>query len=99
MKRARFAPAAIVELEDAARRVERARPGWGDKLTDEVLIALDRIEEFAEGWQIFDDRGPERRFVLDRFPCIVVYVVTTTEIQITAVVYGGREPGYWRNRR
>jgi len=29
----------------------------------------------------------------------VVYVVTDTEIQITAVVYGGREPGYWRKRR
>jgi hypothetical protein len=44
-------------------------------------------------------RGPERRFVLDRFPCIVVYVEAEMEIQITAVVYGGREPGYWRNRR
>jgi hypothetical protein len=30
---------------------------------------------------------------------MVVYVVTDTEIQIAAVVYGGREPGYWRNRR
>jgi hypothetical protein len=28
VKRARFTPAAVVELEDAARRVERARPGW-----------------------------------------------------------------------
>jgi len=25
--------------------------------------------------------------------------VTDTEIQIIAVVYGGREPGYWRKRR
>lgn len=99
MKRARFTPAAAVDLEDAARRVDRARPGWGDKLTAEVLTALERIEEFAEGWQIFDDHGPERRYVLERFPCVVVYVVTATEIQITAVVYGGREPGYWRRRR
>jgi hypothetical protein len=99
VKRARLTPTAVVELEDAARRVDRARPGWGDTLNDEVLEALDRIEEYVEGWQTFDDRGPERRFVLDRFPCIVVYIVTDTEIQITAVVYGGREPGYWRNRR
>jgi hypothetical protein len=75
VKHARFTPAAVVELEDAARRVDRARPGWGDKLNDEVLEALERIEEY------------------------VVYVVTDTEIQITAVVYGGREPGYWRKRR
>ena len=71
----------------------------GDKLNDEVLEAIERIEEYVEGWQIFDERGPERRFVLHRFPCIVVYVVTDTEIQITAVVYGGCEPGYWRKRR
>ncbi len=99
MKRARITPAAVVELEDAARRVDRARPGWGDMLNDEVLEAIERIEAYVEGWQTFDERGPERRFVLDRFPCIVVYVVTDAEIQITAVVYGGREPGYWRKRR
>ncbi len=52
----------------------------GDKLNDEVLEALERIEEYVEGWQTFDERGPERRFVLDRFPCIVVYVVPDTEI-------------------
>lgn len=39
MKRARFTPAAIVDLEDAARRVDRARPSWGDKLNDEVRYA------------------------------------------------------------
>jgi hypothetical protein len=61
VKHARFTPAAVVELEDAARRVDRARPGWGDKLNDEVLVALDRIEEYVEGWQTFDERGPERR--------------------------------------
>jgi hypothetical protein len=71
----------------------------GDKLNEEVLEALDQIEGLVEGWQTFDGRGPERRFVLHRFPCIVVYVVTDSEIQITAVVYGGREPGYWRRRR
>jgi hypothetical protein len=97
--RARFTPAAVVELEDAVRRVERARPGWGDKLTDDVIEALEHIEAFNVGWQTFDDRGPERRFVLQRFPCIVVYQITESEIPITAVVYGGREPGYWRTRR
>lgn len=81
------------------RRMEDARPGWAEQLLDEILRALDRIEEYAEGWQTFDEHGPERRFVLDRFPCIVVYSVTDVDIQITAVVYGGREPGYWRKRR
>jgi hypothetical protein len=99
VRRTRFLPAAVAELEDAARRVDRVRPGWGDKLNEEVLEALERIETHVEGWQIFDACGPERRFVLHRFPCVVVYLVTDAEILITAVVYGGREPGYWRNRR
>ena len=49
MNHARFTPAAVVELEDAARRVDRARPGWDDKLNDEVLEALERIEEYVAG--------------------------------------------------
>lgn len=81
MKHARFTPAAVVELEDAARRVDRARPGWGDKLNDEVLEALERIEEYVEGWQTFDERGPERRFVLDRFPCIYQRTDVKDELQ------------------
>jgi hypothetical protein len=71
----------------------------GRQLNEVVLEAIDRIEEHVEGWQTFDEHGPERRYVLPHFPCDVVYVVTDTEIPITAVGYGGREPGYWRNRR
>lgn len=78
MKRARFTPAAVVELEDAVRRVDRARPGWGDKLNDDVLEALEEIEEYVEGWQRFDEHGPERRFVLHRFPCIASPVSSST---------------------
>lgn len=32
------------------------------------------------------------------FPGGAVYLEMETEIVITAVVYGGREPGYWRGR-
>lgn len=97
-KRARFSPDAARELEDAARRVDRARPGWGDKLYDEVFDAMDHIERNPEAWQIFDGIGDERRFVLRQFPCVLIYLDMKTEIVITAVVYGGREPGYWRGR-
>jgi hypothetical protein len=58
VKRARFTPAAVVELEDAARRVDRARPGWGDKLNDEVLEALERIEKYVEVGRPSMSAGP-----------------------------------------
>ena len=97
-KRTRFSTDAAWELEDAARRVDRARPGWGDRLYVEVFDAIDHIERDAEAWQVFDGIGDERRFVLRRFPCVLIYLEMETEIVITAVVYGGREPGYWRSR-
>ena len=78
--------------------MDRARPGWGDKLYGELFDAIDHIERDSEAWQRFDVSGDERRFVLRRFPCVLVYLEMEAEIVITAVVYGGREPGYWRGR-
>jgi len=39
-----------------------------------------------------------RRVVLSRFPYIVVFRETVTEIEIVAVAHGRRRPGYWRER-
>ncbi len=74
--------------------MDHARPGWGDRLYGEVFDAIDHVERDSEAWQSFDGIGDERRFVLRRFPCVLIYLETETEIVITAVVYGGREPGY-----
>jgi plasmid stabilization system protein ParE len=98
-KPARIARLAAEELAEAAARLDADRPGWGDKLYTEVLEALDLLNDFPRGWQSFEDGSHERRFVLKRFPCVLVFVETATEIVIVAVVYGGREPGYWRQRR
>lgn len=98
-KHARFARLAAQELDDAAAQIDADRPGWGDKFYAEVFDALELIEEYPGGWQVIDEGADERRFVLNgRFPCVLVFVETNTEIVITAVVYGGREPGYWRRR-
>ena len=97
-KRTRFSPDAAAEFEDVARHVDRARPGWGDRLYGEVFHALDHIERDPQAWQVFDAFGDERRFVLHQFPCVLVFRELEAEIVITAVVYGGREPGYWRGR-
>lgn len=97
-KRARFARLAAQELDNAAELIDADRPGWGDKLYAEAFDALELIEEYPAGWQVIAEGSDERRFVLGRFPCVLVFVETDTEIVITAVVYGGREPGYWRGR-
>ena len=54
-----------------------------------MFDAIDHLERDSEAWQVFDGIGDERRFVLRRFPCVLVYLEMETEIVITAVVYGG----------
>jgi len=39
-----------------------------------------------------------RRVVLNRFPYLVVFRETTSEIEVVAVAHGRRRPGYWRER-
>lgn len=63
----------------------------------------------AELQRAFDDIGgaptrwPKgsngtRRFVLRRFPFVVVYRDFPSYIQVLAVAHGSRRPGYWKER-
>jgi len=61
---------------------------------------LDRAIEFiAES----PDRWPEmpngrRRYVMRRFPFILVYRILEDDVRVLAVQHGRRRPGYWKNR-
>lgn len=39
-----------------------------------------------------------RRYLLKRFPFVIVYRVTASRIEIVPVAHGRRKPGYWRGR-
>jgi hypothetical protein len=39
-----------------------------------------------------------RRYVMCRFPFLVVYRVVGSEIEVIAVAHARRRPGYWRSR-
>lgn len=39
-----------------------------------------------------------RRYLMRRFPYLIIYRVVATAIQIIAVAHGRRRPGYWRSR-
>ena len=39
-----------------------------------------------------------RRFLMWRFPFIIVYRATPERIEILAVAHGRRKPGYWKAR-
>ncbi|MGH9495390.1 MAG: type II toxin-antitoxin system RelE/ParE family toxin [Candidatus Sulfotelmatobacter sp.] len=44
--------------------------------------------------------GPHstRRYLLKRFPYILIYREWQGDIQIVAVAHTSRKPGYWKNR-
>ena len=44
-------------------------------------------------------RWGKRRFVMQRFPFSVIYIVVGEQLRILAVAHHSRRPGYWRGRR
>ena len=94
MKRALVVgPIAEREIVTAARWYEARQLGLGRAFIEEVLRALDAIEEAPESFPTL--REPYRRKLLDRFPYAVIYKVTTRRAYVRAVAHGRRRPGYW----
>jgi toxin ParE1/3/4 len=54
------------------------------------------IQDSPESWASY--LLGTRRFLLNRFPFLVVYRVTESRIEIIAVAHGHRKPGYWVHR-
>ena len=62
----------------------------------EVNYAIDRILEAPHRWPA----GPHgtRKFLLHRFPYVVVYRELPSAVQVLAVAHGHRRPGYRETR-
>lgn len=96
-----FVEAAVAEFEDAAAWYERERRGYGALLVSEVRRTVDR----AAGLPGSGPRVPAtkserdvRRFVVRRFPYLVVTALVAGERAVVAIAHTHRRPGYWRTR-
>jgi toxin ParE1/3/4 len=58
--------------------------------------SLSAIQKSPEVWAEY--LYGTRRYLLRRFPFIVVYRATERRIEIVAVAHGRRKPGYWAHR-
>jgi toxin ParE1/3/4 len=96
-RRLEFHPGARREAIDAALWYARVRFELGTAFLEELEYAQGKIQEGPERWQEIG-RG-FRRYVMNRFPYLIVYRVTRDRIQIIAVAHGNRRPFYWRHRR
>ena len=95
-ERAGFHPEAALELRAAVEWYRTRSLRAGDEFVGELDQAIDRISQSPTRWRrVF---GPWRRYVLRRFPFLIVYRETSTGIEIVAIAHGRRRPGYWRQR-
>ena len=62
----------------------------------ELDTAIDRIAEAPSRWPEYLEGT--RRYVMRRFPYLVVYRVMLDRVQVVAIAHGHRRPGYWRSR-
>ena len=91
-----FHPEAIAEARAAAEWYKaRSRP-VADAFVAEISHAVEQIEDEPDRW-------PEyilgtRRYLLHRFPFLIVYRQEGQAIQVLAVAHGRRAPGYWKSR-
>lgn len=60
-----------------------------EEARSEIQAAPERWAEYLHG---------TRRYLLKRFPFVIVYRVTALKIDIIAVAHGRQRPGYWVDR-
>jgi plasmid stabilization system protein ParE len=66
---------------------------------DARVDALDAFDWYAErSRQAAAAFQEELRYLLKRYPFIIVYRIAADRIEIVAVAHGKRRPGYWRRR-
>lgn len=99
--KARYDREAREELTAAAEWYEDRRPGLGLDFVAEVTRAVASICEGPEAWPCWrgvETRVPVRKFVLQRFPFALPYLIDAGTVVVLAVAHGRRTPGYWRAR-
>lgn len=92
----RFHPDAVAEAEEArewyAERSLQAAAGFLDELDQAIASVVESPKRWPEHLH------GSRRYVLQRYPFLVVYRVVEGVVEIIAIAHGRRRPGYWRNR-
>lgn len=96
--RVRLLAEAETEAQAAAQWYEQRKAGLGEEFSNALANALERIEEnpyvFAR-LEPLRTKLEVRRYLLSRFPYLVVYQLTETEALVIAVAHLHRRPNYY----
>ncbi|NOZ00289.1 MAG: type II toxin-antitoxin system RelE/ParE family toxin [Deltaproteobacteria bacterium] len=92
-----FHPEALAEARAAKDWYHERSPEIAEGFGRDIAKAIDVISEGPFRWP--ETSQGVRRYVLRRFPFLIVYKVVDSLIYVIAVAHGRRLPGYWRDRR
>jgi plasmid stabilization system protein ParE len=91
-----FHPDAVADAEAQRlwyeKRSQTAAMGFAAELEE----AFNAIAEDPDRWPVY--LGGTRRYLLRRYPFLVVYRQIGDVIQVIAIAHGRRKPGYWISR-
>ena len=88
--RIEFLREAEIELLEGVVRYEETAIGLGLDFKNEVKNAVQYISSFPNAWSPRDDGT--RRFLLNRFPYVVVYCIHESRIFVLGVVCCRKKP-------
>lgn len=95
------APAALLELFEAAAWYDDARDGLGAEFIAAVEQAFELIKatpQLYSSLEYWTSALELRRYCLQRFPYVIVYWIHGDSITVVAIAHGGRRPLYWIDR-
>jgi toxin ParE1/3/4 len=95
-KRVEYHEGAIADVKSAVAWYQRRSRKAALDFIEELHRAADTIREAPERWAI--GKNDTRRFLLWRFPFVVIYSEQESVITIWAVAHGSRRPEYWARR-
>lgn len=84
------------EMAEIKRYYNLQQNGLGDAFQREAQAAAQLILARPFPWQI--EVEPARRFILNRFPYKMVYIVQDEQVVIVALMHQHRHPDYWVDR-
>ncbi|MCX7017092.1 MAG: type II toxin-antitoxin system RelE/ParE family toxin [Candidatus Sumerlaeota bacterium] len=91
-----FHPEALEKLIEAARFYEAREAGTGERFLDAVDAALDTLQRNPLLGR--SDQQGRRRWLVRRFPYLIIYRVESAVLHILAIAHTSRMPGYWMSR-
>jgi len=91
-----FHPDSIEEARDARQWYTDRSATASDAFMAELDAAIDGIRHNPERWAAY--LHGTRRYLMKRFPYMVVYRMAGEKLQVIAVAHARRRPGYWCRR-